>query len=76
MPDLSQGSATNVWVRGYGLIDSPKIRQPSPGQGPQPEERWTAAEPPRARGQNNYPAIYWYSMLEVPEQERISPSPP
>ena len=52
----------NVWVRGYGLVDSPKVRA-EPGRSlnltavPAPDERAAA---------QYYPAIYWYSMLQIP----------
>jgi len=52
----------NVWVRGYGLVDSAKIRT-EPGKilnltaVPAPDERAAA---------QYYPAIYWYSMLQIP----------
>jgi hypothetical protein len=52
----------DVWVRGYGLVDSPKVRS-EPGKTLNlsalvaPDERAAA---------QYYPAIYWYSMLEIP----------
>ncbi|MEA3193171.1 MAG: hypothetical protein QOD26_1504 [Betaproteobacteria bacterium] len=52
----------DVWVRGYGLVDSAKVRA-EPGKllnltaVPAPDERAAA---------QYYPAIYWYSMLEIP----------
>jgi len=66
MPDLPKANY-NVWVRGYGLVDSPKVKTmpgkivnlnavivTTPGQ---------AAE--------YYPAIYWFSMLRVPEKSEF-----
>jgi hypothetical protein len=52
----------NVWVRGYGLVDSPKVRS-EPGK--QLNLSAVAAPDERAAAQY-YPAIYWYSMLEIP----------
>src|SRR4051812_48573703 len=61
IPDLPKANY-NVWVRGYGLVDSPKQRL-APGARadlkavPAPNERAAAAY---------YPAIYWYAMLHIP----------
>jgi hypothetical protein len=61
MPDLPK-ARYDVWVRGYGLIDSPKV-QASPGQAL--DLRAVTAPNPAAAAQH-YPAIYWYSMLRIP----------
>lgn len=56
-----------VWVRGYGLVDSPKTVA-SPGQRlkleavPAPDARAAAAY---------YPGVYWYSLLEIPKPEEF-----
>jgi hypothetical protein len=61
IPELP--SATyDVWVRGYGLIDSPK-RRARPGN--TLNLRATLAPTPQAAAQY-YPAGYWYSLLQVP----------
>src|SRR5262249_18789348 len=57
VPDLPKGKY-KVWVRGYGLVDSPKI-DAQPGQ--QLNLRAVAA-PNEAAAAQYYPAIYWYSM--------------
>ena len=62
IPDLPKAKY-KVWVRGYGLIDSPKV-DGTPGQ--QLNLRATAA-PSQAAAAQYYPAIYWYSMLKIPE---------
>jgi hypothetical protein len=61
LPDLP-GAAYQVFVRGYGLLDS--ARQPAkPGQ---PLD-FTATVAPDARAAAMvYPAAYWLSMLEAP----------
>ena len=66
LPDLP--SATyDVWVRGYGLVDSPKV-QAAPGEFadltavPAPDER-AAAE--------YYPAGYWLSLIQVPDKNEF-----
>ena len=62
MPDLPQATY-DVWVRGYGLVDSEKV-QLSPGQ----EEvrlRGVVAPTPAAAAEF-YPGNYWYSLIEPP----------
>jgi hypothetical protein len=61
MPDLPQASY-NVWVRGYGLVDSPKVRTTAGKL-----LNLTAVRAPSAAAAAEYyPAIYWYSMLKIP----------
>ena len=66
IPDLPKANY-QVWVRGYGLVDSPKV-QAAPGR----IVNLTAvvARTP-ADAAEYYPAIYWYSMLRVPEQNEF-----
>jgi len=61
LPDLPKGTY-DVWVRGYGLVDSPKIKA-QPGK--QLDLKAVPA-PSRAAAAEYYPAQYWYSMLKVP----------
>ncbi|HEY7699535.1 MAG TPA: carboxypeptidase-like regulatory domain-containing protein, partial [Vicinamibacteria bacterium] len=61
MPDLPKGSYS-VWVRGYGLVDSPKIRT-TPGK--TLDLKAVIAPNPRAAAEY-YPAGYWFSLLHVP----------
>ena len=66
MPDLPK-AGYSVWVRGYGLIDSPKIRT-APGK----LLNLSAVVAPNAAAAAEYfPAIYWYSMLRVPEKSEF-----
>jgi len=61
VPGLPRASY-NVWVRGYGLVDSPKVRT-APGK----LLNLTAVPAPNdAAAAQYYPAIYWYSMLQIP----------
>lgn len=63
IPDLPAANYT-VWVRGYGLIDSPK-KEATPGT-----RLNLAAVPapnPHAAAQY-YPAGYWFSLLNVPDE--------
>jgi hypothetical protein len=61
IPDLPTANY-EVWVRGYGLVDSPRLRA-KPGQivnlaaVPAPDERAAA---------HYYPALYWYTMMKLP----------
>src|SRR5437867_2680820 len=63
LPDLPKATY-NVWVRGYGLVDSPKV-QTAPGK---IVNLRAAAAPSPAAAAEYYPAIYWYSMLKVPDK--------
>ena len=54
--------AFNVWVRGYGLVDSKPVPA-KPGQ--TVNLKATLASSP-AEAAKVYPANYWYSLLEVP----------
>ena len=63
MPDLPKANY-RVWVRGYGLVDSPKV-QTAPGK---ILKLNAVVAPNAAAAAQYYPAIYWYSMLKVPEK--------
>ena len=55
------------WVRGYGLVDSQKITTP-PGK---TLNLTATVAPSPAAAAEYYPAIYWYSMLKVPEKSEF-----
>src|SRR5215813_5936347 len=62
VPDLPKAKY-KVWVRGYGLVDSPKV-DGEPGK----QLNLTAVKAPDEKSAAQYyPAIYWYSMLKIPE---------
>ncbi|HEY9467405.1 MAG TPA: carboxypeptidase-like regulatory domain-containing protein [Vicinamibacterales bacterium] len=61
VPDLPKATY-NVWVRGYGLTDSPKTKA-TPGK--QLALSAVPAPSPRVAAEY-YPAQYWLSMLQVP----------
>ena len=63
MPDLPKANY-NIWVRGYGLIDSPKVRA-TPGK---TLDLKAVVAPNDAAAAEYYPAIYWYSMLKIPDK--------
>src|ERR1700704_488909 len=62
VPDLPKAKY-KVWVRGYGLVDSAKV-DGEPGK--QLDLKATPA-PNEAEAAKYYPAIYWYSMLKIPD---------
>src|ERR1051326_8791913 len=61
IPDLPKANY-NVWVRGYGLVDSQKVKT-TPGK----NLNLTAVVAPDARAAAQYyPAGYWASLITVP----------
>jgi streptogramin lyase len=61
IPDLPTANY-KVWVRGYGLVDSPKIAA-KPGQ----TVNHAGVPAPNAKAAAHYyPAIYWYAMMKIP----------
>ena len=66
VPDLPKATYS-VWVRGYGLVDSPKI-QATPGT----TVNLTAVVAPNVRAAAEYyPAGYWFSLLRVPDKSEF-----
>src|SRR6201987_3536810 len=66
VPDLPKAKY-QLWVRGYGLIDSPKV-EAAPGQ----QVNLTAVPAPNdAAAAQYYPAIYWYAMLKIPDKDQF-----
>ena len=63
IPDLPKANYT-VWVRGYGLVDSPKVKA-APGK---TLNLKAVVAPSEAAAAEYYPAIYWYSMLKIPDK--------
>jgi hypothetical protein len=66
LPDLPRASY-DVWVRGYGLVDSPKQRA---RPGTTLNLRATPAPNPRAAAEY-YPAGYWFSLIRVPAESEF-----
>jgi len=66
IPDLPKASY-KVWVRGYGLVDSPKVAS-EPGK---ILELTAVTAPSLAEAAQYYPAAYWYSMVKIPDQSRF-----
>ena len=66
IPDLPH-ARYDVWVRGYGLVDSAKVRA-EPGK----LVNLTAAIAPNlATAAQYYPAIYWFAMLKIPDKNEF-----
>ena len=66
LPELPNANY-DVWVRGYGLVDSPKKRG-RPGT----TMNHTAVLAPNAKAAAEYyPAGYWYSLMKVPGESEF-----
>jgi len=64
IPDLPKANY-DIWVRGYGLVDSPKVKS-EPGK----QLNLTALPAPNeTEAAKYYPAIYWYAMMKIPDAE-------
>jgi hypothetical protein len=61
LPDLPKATYS-IWVRGYGLVDSPKVRS-APGKAL--NLKAVTAPNPKAAAEY-YPAGYWWSLMNVP----------
>ncbi|MFM9970729.1 MAG: carboxypeptidase-like regulatory domain-containing protein [Burkholderiales bacterium] len=69
VPDLPKANY-DLWVRGYGLVDSTKVKA-QPGK----IVNLTARTAPNARAAAQYyPAIHWYSMLKLPDEKYFGPN--
>ncbi len=66
IPELPKANYS-VWVRGYGLVDSPKV-QAAPGR---ILDLRAVVAPNAAAAAEYYPPIYWYAMLKVPEKNEF-----
>jgi len=66
IPELPKAKY-KIWVRGYGLVDSPKVDS-EPGN----ILNLTAVTAQNeAAAAKYYPAIYWYSMLKIPSTDQF-----
>src|SRR5436305_4787597 len=63
VPDLPAGDY-DVWVRGYGLVDSPKVKA-TPGK--IVNLKAVVAADKKAAAEY-YPAQYWFSLLQLPSK--------
>ncbi|HJU62310.1 MAG TPA: carboxypeptidase regulatory-like domain-containing protein, partial [Candidatus Binatia bacterium] len=65
-PDLPKANYS-IWVRGYGLVDSPRVKV-VPGK---VLNLKAVLAPNEAAAAEYYPAIYWYSMLKIPDKSEF-----
>src|SRR5262245_9576337 len=63
LPELPKATYS-VWVRGYGLVDSPKLRA-APGK---ILDLTAVVAPTAAAAAEYYPAQWWYSMMKIPDK--------
>src|SRR5437764_3192285 len=61
VPELPKANYS-VWVRGYGLVDSPKVKT-VPGK---TLDLKAVVAPDKKAAAEYYPALYWFSLLQVP----------
>ena len=66
IPDLPEASY-ELWVRGYGLVDSPKVRA-TPGT---LQNLSAVIAPDLQAAAHYYPAGYWFSLIRVPESDEF-----
>jgi len=66
LPDLPKANYS-IWVRGYGLVDSPKVKA-APGK---ILNLKAVVAPNDAAAAQYYPAIYWYSMMKIPDKSEF-----
>src|SRR5712671_2525039 len=71
LPELPKANYL-VWVRGYGLIDSAKVAA-APGS---ILDLTADPAPSQAAAAEYYPAIYWWSMLRIPDKSLFPGSGP
>ena len=66
IPDLPE-AGYDVWVRGYGLVDSEKT-QTSPGAN---LDLTAVPAPNEAAAAHYYPAGFWFSLMEMPARSEF-----
>jgi hypothetical protein len=66
IPDLPKANY-DIWVRGYGLVDSAKVKA-TPGK---LVDIQAVVAPDEAHAAQYYPAIYWYSMMKIPDKSEF-----
>src|SRR6202163_2990422 len=70
LPELPKATY-QVWVRGYGLVDSEAV-QAAPGK----QLNLTAVIAPNAKdAAKYYPAVYWLSLIKVPDKSEFPMKP-
>jgi hypothetical protein len=70
IPELPKATYS-VWVRGYGLADSPKV-DAAPGHA---LDLTALIAPDAGAAAKAYPAAYWYAMMKIPEEAQVATLP-
>ena len=71
IPELPKANY-RIWVRGYGLVDSPKV-QARPGKTLQLR---AVTAPSDKDAAHYYPGMYWYSLLGIPDKADFAAGAP
>src|SRR5436309_6041602 len=66
IPELPKASY-DVWVRGYGLVDSQKVKTEIGRQ----LNLTAVPAPSAAAAAEYYPGVYWYSLLQIPPKSEF-----
>ncbi len=66
IPELPKATYS-LWVRGYGLVDSPKVPA-TPGKR---VDLQAVPAPSAAAAAEYYPGMYWYAMLRIPAADQF-----
>jgi hypothetical protein len=66
IPELPSANY-QVWVRGYGLVDSAKVQAKPGGL----LELKAVTAPTEKAAAQYYPGVYWYSMIEMPGKDQF-----
>ena len=66
VPDLPKATY-RLWVRGYGLVDSPKV-EAAPGK---TVNLQAVAAPSSREAAQYYPAGYWFALLTAPDEREF-----
>src|SRR6185436_14554134 len=73
VPDLPRAEY-DVWVRGYGLVDSPKVKAtviPAPAGTGMTLDLAAVPAPSDKEAAQYYPAMYWFSLMHVPDESEF-----
>jgi len=70
VPDLPPATYS-LWVRGYGLVDSPRVA----GKPGQIVPLTATPAPTPAQAAAYYPAMYWFALMRVPQKNEFPLGP-
>jgi len=70
VPDLPDANY-ELWVRGYGLVDSPRVEARPGGN----VDLTAVVAPDAASAAQVYPAAYWYAMMDLPTADELADIP-